>query len=237
MLRSLFISLALALALGGCSHNAPPIGGPGVVVANADELPAPTSRDAYENAKPYLIGPLDKLRIDVFGVAELSNRELQVDAGGNVSFPLAGEFVATGKQPAELAREIEGRLAGQFIRDPQVTVNVAEIVSQQLTVDGEVLKPGLYPILGKMTLERAIAYAGGLSEYAKLDDVVVLRTANGQKYAAIYNLGAIRRGNYKDPEVFANDMVIVGNSRARRFFKDLLQSAPLLTTPLVLLLQ
>jgi polysaccharide biosynthesis/export protein len=83
---------------------------------------------------------------------------------------------------------------------------------------------------------RAVAVAKGTAEFAKLDDVVIFRTVNGQKMAALYNLKAIRRGVYNDPEVFANDVVVVGDSQARRLFKDALQIAPTLLTPLVYIL-
>ena len=84
---------------------------------------------------------------------------------------------------------------------------------------------------------RAVATARGIDEFAKLDDVVVLRTVNGQRYAGLYNLAAIRRGNYVDPDIFANDTVIVGESKQRRMFRDFLQLVPLLTTPLIIALQ
>jgi polysaccharide biosynthesis/export protein len=88
-----------------------------------------------------------------------------------------------------------------------------------------------------MTLVRAVATAEGTAEFAKLDDVVIFRTVKGQQLAALYNLKAIRRGSYADPEVFANDVVVVGDSQAKRLFKDALQVLPLLTTPLIILLQ
>ena len=84
---------------------------------------------------------------------------------------------------------------------------------------------------------RAVAVAGGTKDYADLQDVVVFREVGGQKYAALYNLEAIRRGNYADPEIYANDVIIVGDDNAKRVFRDLLQNAPLLTTPLIVLLQ
>jgi len=59
----------------------------------------------------------------------------------------------------------------------------------------------------------------------------------GQQYVGIYNLDAIRRGNYADPEVFPNDIVIVGDSPERRRFKDILTALPALVSPLVLLTQ
>jgi polysaccharide biosynthesis/export protein len=209
----------------------------GVVVVNDGELPAPDRADLVELSRPYLIGPFDKLLIEVFGIEELSKKEVQTDAGGRISFPLAGIVDAAGRTPAEVENIIEERLRGRFVRDPQVTVNLKETVSQVITVDGEVKEPGLYPVIGRMTLIRAVATAKGLSEYAKLDDVVIFRTVKNEKMAALYNLKAIRRGYYDDPEVFANDVVVVGNSSSRRLFKDVLQIAPILTTPIILLLQ
>jgi polysaccharide export outer membrane protein len=88
-----------------------------------------------------------------------------------------------------------------------------------------------------MTLMRAIATAKGLDEFANQSDVVVFRTVEGQKLAALYNLKAIRRGAYEDPEIFANDVVVVGDSSARRLFRDIIQASPLLTTPLIVALQ
>ena len=175
--------------------------------------------------------------IDVFGIEELSEKEVQTDASGRISFPLAGVIEAAGKTPGEIEEEIEARLRSRYVRDPQVTVNLKETVSQVITVDGQVKKPGLYPVVGKMTLMRAVATAEGTAEFARLDDVVIFRTVKGQQLAALYNLKAIRRGNYQDPEVFANDVVVVGDSQARRLFKDALQIVPLLTTPLIIALQ
>ena len=77
----------------------------------------------------------------------------------------------------------------------------------------------------------------GTDEFAKLDDVVVFRTVKGQSLAALYNLKAVRSGAYPDPEVFANDVVVVGDSKARRIFKDLLAVTPGLLTPLIILLR
>ena len=162
---------------------------------------------------------------------------MQTDASGRISFPLAGVVEAAGSTPAELETVLAQRLRERFVRDPQVTVNLKETVSQVITIDGQVTEPGRYPVIGRLTLMRAIATAKGTAEYAKLDDIVVFRTVKGQRYAALYNLRAIRTGAYPDPEVFANDVVVVGDSKGRRLFKDLIQVIPALTTPIVLLLQ
>jgi polysaccharide biosynthesis/export protein len=242
---SRFILLSSCVALSACAGSsqlgkAPKnaVGAPSnVTVAESGQLPPPERMDLFEMNRAYLIGPFDKLIIDVFGIEELSKKEVQTDAGGRISFPLAGIIEAVGKTPAEVEDVIEERLRGRFVRDPQVTVNLKETVSQVITVDGQVKEPGLYPVIGKMTLMRAVATAQGAAEFAKLDDVVIFRTVKGQKMAALYDLKAIRRGAYDDPEVFANDVVVVGDSNARRLFKDALQVLPLLTTPIVVALQ
>ena len=104
-----------------------------------------------------------------------------------------------------------------------------------VAVDGEVKRAGAYPVVGRVTLMRAVALAGGTAEFAKLEDVVIFRTVGGKDYVGIYNLGAIRRGNYADPEVFPNDVVIVGDSPQRRRFNQLLMTVPALLSPIILL--
>jgi polysaccharide export outer membrane protein len=227
----------LMLMLSACVHTPPLVSSQAVTVVPNTELPPPSGADLSAQERPYLIGPFDKLRIDVFGIAELSDREIQVDASGRASFPLAGSFQAAGLTPTQLAEELQRRLAGSYIRNPQVTVNLQETVSQVVTVDGQVARPGLYPVVGRMTLMQAVATAGGSGEFARLDDVVVFRTVNGAHYVALYNLRAIRRGAYTDPEVFANDIVVVGDSQARRLFRDVLTAAPLIMAPIVAILQ
>lgn len=233
MMQRLFILISAA-ALTGCGGPTLLGGSPDVTVVSADGLPEPTRLDQQSSNRPYLIGPFDKLKIDVFGVEDLS-KEMQIDASGRLSFPLVGVVEASGLTPGELADELEKRLQGRYVRDPQVTVNLEETVSQVITVDGQVTKPGLYPVIGRMTLMRAVATAGGASEFAKLNDVVIFRSVNGDQLAGLYNLKAIRRGSYSDPEVFANDVIVVGDSQARRLFRDLIQASPLITTPLIIL--
>ena len=235
------LTIGLCLVLGACGGREPfavnSAGQSGVQVPSDGVLPPPDRSDLFAQNRPYLIGPFDRLTIDVFGIEELSKKEVQTDAGGRISFPLAGIVEAAGLTPGELEKVLEERLRGRYVRDPQVTVNLKETVSQTITVDGQVKEPGLYPVIGRMTLMRAVATAKGAGEFAKLDDVVVFRTVHGQRMAALYNLKSIRRGYYDDPEVFANDVVIVGDSPARRLFKDALQVLPVLTTPLVIALQ
>lgn len=203
-------------------------------MAQGTELPPPTREDVVAAERPYLVGPFDKLKIDVFGVEQLQNKEYQIDASGRLSFPFVGTLTAGGRTPQEISDELASRLRGRIIRDPQVTVNLIETVSQLVTVEGAVKKPGRYPAFGAMTLLRTIAVAEGTTDVAKLDSVLVFRTVGGNKYVGAYNLKAIRLGNYPDPAIYANDVVVVGDSATRRLFRDL---SPLLVSPLVVLLQ
>ena len=225
--------MSVVLLLCGCVGNKALGGDPKITVIDTAVLPIPDRSDLIGQERPYLIGAFDKLTIDVFGIEELSKKEVQTDASGRISFPLAGVVSAAGKTPAEVEVILQDRLRSAYVRDPQVTVNLKETVSQVITVDGQVTEPGLYPVIGRMTLMRAVATAKGVSEFAKLNDVVVFRTVKGQKLAALYDLRAIRRGAYEDPEVFANDVVVVGDSKARRIFKDVLQVIPAVVTPII----
>ena len=235
-IKRLALVSTCAIALASCAGK-PRLGGdPQLSVVASTELPRPSRSDLSGSTTPYYVGPLDRLVIDVFGVEELSEREVQVDASGRISFPLAGVVDVAGLTPGEVEAELTRRLASAYVRDPQVTVNLKETVSQVVTIDGQVEKPGVYPVVGQMSLMRAIAKAEGTGEFSRLDDVVVFRTVQGQRYAALYDLKAIRRGAYADPEIFAGDVVMVGESRSRRLFKDLLATVPLLTTPLIIAL-
>jgi polysaccharide export outer membrane protein len=227
--------VVLAVLVGSCGGRAV-IGGDPQLQVVAGGLPTPQRVDAMSTAVPYYIGPFDRLVIDVFGIEELSQREFQVDASGRLSFPLIGVVDAMGKTPGELEGELGRDLVRAHVRNPQVTVNLKEAVSRVITVEGEVEKPGVYPVVGRLTLMGAVATAQGTSEFAKLKDVVVFRTVGGQRYAALYNLDAIRHGAYPDPDVYASDVVMVGESRGRRLFKDLLQVTPALVTPLAIAL-
>nr|WP_183985019.1 polysaccharide biosynthesis/export family protein [Sphingomonas jinjuensis] len=236
MFRRLLPVILSACVLAGCGGRHPPLEStPDLTVTKDVGLPAPDRRDLVAPDRVSLIGPLDTLGIDVFNAQDFS-REVVVDASGRIAMPLIGTIDANGKTATELASEITGLLKGRYIRDPDVTVNIKESVSQVVTVDGSVNKPGLYPVTNQSTLLRAVAASGGLGDYAKINDVVILRTVNGKRMAGLYNIGAIRRGIYVDPPVYANDVIVVGDSPARRMFRDALAVAPLLVAPLVAIL-
>jgi polysaccharide export outer membrane protein len=231
-----FTVLAVVALLGGCAHAPAFAPGAHLTLVPDTELPPPAGVVPGSTERPYHIGPLDRLSFSVFGIPELS-QVAQVDVSGRISLPLIGALNVAGRIPEDVSSEVADRLRRQFVRDPHVTVNVEETASQTLTVEGQVREPGVYPVFGRMTLMRAIAQAKGTTEFARLQDVVIFRTVGDREMAALYNLQSIRRGVYPDPEVFAQDLIVIGDSPGRRLFRDILQAAPLLATPVVAVLQ
>ena len=241
-MRFAFAAAAAAIAMTGCASRGPELGlAPGTYanvqpLSAATGLPAPTRQDLAPEGRPYLIGPFDRMRIDVLGIEDLS-RDVQADASGRISYPLLGVLEVSGRTPQELQAQIASGLRNNHVRDPQVTVNMTETVNQVVTVDGQVGQPGQYPVVGRMTLLRAIANARGTTEFARQQNVLIFREVEGQQLVGLYNLQAIRRGLYADPEIFPNDVVVVDEDRARRMFRDIIGLAPVLTAPLIAVLQ
>ncbi len=235
-MRKALIALVAAASLAGCAGRDRLTSTAQLSVVESTVLPAPDRSDLTAADRPALIGPLDTIQVDVFNVPDLT-RDLQVDASGRIAMPLIGTMDARGKTAGELAGMIERALAGRYVRNPEVTINIRNSVSQVVTVDGQVVEPGLYPVTNQMTLMRVIASAKGLSEFAREDDVVILRTVDSRRMAGLYNIAAIRRGRYDDPPIYANDVVIVGDSPQRRMFRDVVSLAPLLAAPLIAILQ
>lgn len=231
----LSVAAILAASVGGCAEDRF-VGRPGLTVAEQTTLPEPLATDLVSSSRPQVLGPFDQVSVDVFGLPEFS-RTVTIDRSGNIALPLAGEIPAAGKTPTELAQAVTQRLRASYVRDPRVTINVTQVVSQVLTVAGEVRSPGLYPVTGRMTLMRAIARAQGTNDVAREDLVLVYRKVNGRDLVGLYDLRSIQRGIYPDPEVFANDIVQVDESRARRLFNLALPVSSLLVGPLVAVLR
>lgn len=231
------VAMAMMFAVSACSQRAP-IGSTGVVSEySGSELPEPASADFVEAPRDFVVGAFDVLNIGVFGIDEFQPRQIRLSGSGSLSFPLAGETQVAGMTTQEVASLLAQRLKAKGIRDPQVSVNLVENNSQVYTVSGQVEQPGSYPAMGNTSLLRAVASARGLSEFADGDDIVVFRTVNGQKLAAMYSLRAIERGNYADPKIYPNDVIVVADEKSRRLFRDLLQVIPVLSTPLIVLLR
>lgn len=235
-MRTFYIVLVAAMFVAGCAGREQLTSTERLtVVEGSTALPPPGRGDLIAADRPALIGPLDTIEVDVFGIPDLG-REMQVDSSGRISMPLAGTIDARGKTAEELSRSVEAALRSRYVRNPEVTINIKNSVSQVVTVDGQVTEPGLYPVTNQMTLLRVIASAKGLNEFARQDDVVILRTVGDRRMAGLYNIADIRRGAYDDPSVYANDIIIVGDSPQRRMFRNFVSVAPLLAAPLVAIL-
>lgn len=198
--------------------------------ANAQlELPDTTSSITTGDLR---IGPMDVVNVSVFGVPEL-DADYQVDFSDAIRMPLVGEVPARGLTAFELARKIETLLNETILQDSSVNVVVKESVGKRVTLDGSVVKPGLYPMEGRTTLLQAVATAGGPSDGANPKNVVIFRTIQGERKAAGFNLELIRKGEAEDPEVFGNDIIVVDGSEARQIYGDVLRSIPLLSFLLI----
>ena len=175
----------------------------------------------------YKIGPLDSVDIAVFQEPELSSKGVQVDAAGRVALPLVGTVDAAGKTASELSRELERKFGEKYLNNPQVTVTVAGSVSQKVAVQGEVTQPGVYELKGPTTLLEVLSLAKGETDVASLREVVVFRTIGGKRMGAVFDVSTIRRGVANDPQVQGNDLVIVGASAARQFWRNVMTTTPL----------
>ncbi|MEX2034131.1 MAG: polysaccharide biosynthesis/export family protein [Xanthobacteraceae bacterium] len=126
--------------------------------------------------RPYTLDAGDKLRVVVFGQDALSNN-YTVGADGTVTLPLIGAVPARGLTTTQLSGAIALKLRQDYIRDPSVAVEVETY--RPFFVLGEVAYPGQYPYVPNMTVEAAIAVAGGFTPRADKDRVVVNRNARG----------------------------------------------------------
>ena len=147
------------------------------IVPGADVLKPPVNTVV---GVEYRLGPDDQIEVFVWKEPELSTT-VTVRPDGWVSLPLAGEIEATGKTAVELQQEIATKI-GKFVVNPIVNVMVKQVNSLKISVLGEVRKPDVYRIKNRVTVLDAIAMAGGFTDLAKPNKVVVLRnTPTGPK--------------------------------------------------------
>ncbi|CAB1275826.1 polysaccharide biosynthesis/export family protein [Candidatus Nitrosacidococcus tergens] len=190
-----------------------------------------TNLEKSLNQHDYQIGPSDVLSVDVFQVEEISEEEIVVDNGGTISLPLIGSIQAAGLTPDELEANITKILGEKYLQNPQVSVSIVEHISKRFTVAGEVKKPGLYPIEGPTTLVQAISAAQGEGEFADLSKVGLIRTIKGNRQMSFYNVNEIRSQTAIDPQIHANDVVIVNQSRFDVFWDELTRFFHIFVSP------
>lgn len=126
---------------------------------------------------PYTLAGGDRLRIIIFGQDSLSN-SYNVDGSGHIAMPLIGTIPARGQTTQSLARAIEDRLRGGFLREPKVSVEVEQY--RPFFVLGEVNASGQFPYVNQMTVQTAVAIAGGFSPRANRNYAELTRVMQGQ---------------------------------------------------------
>lgn len=154
-LRSVFVLIAMTLALASCAAR-------GVIA----ERPAPAEGDAY------LLDTGDKLRITVFGQDDLSG-EYDVDGTGAISMPLLPPIYARGLTADEFEAALEAELGQKLLRNPNVSIQVTQF--RPFFILGEVKNAGQYPYVNGMTVQSAAAIAGGFTYRANVDRVTITR--------------------------------------------------------------
>jgi polysaccharide export outer membrane protein len=167
-MKRLLPLLAAAIALGGCASS---------------NLPLAPSKAAVADYK-YLIGPGDLLNIIVWRNPELS-LSVPVRPDGRLTAPLIEDLVAMGRNPFDLAREIEKKLT-RYIQDPVVTVIVSSFVgptSEQIRIVGSAARPAALPYRQNMTVLDAMIAVGGITEFAAGNRAVLIRASEkGRQY-------------------------------------------------------
>lgn len=191
-----------------------------VVSASAQEVYPTTSNGARlstagpppAGVKPppdYTIGPDDVLIVLFWKDKEMSG-EVTVRPDGKISLPLINEIEAAGLKPEELRVKLE-EAASKFIEEPTPTIVVKQINSRKVFITGSVLKPGPYPLTAPTTVLQLIAMAGGLSEFANKEKILVLRVVNGRQVSYRFNYKEVseQKNLHQNQELKIGDTVLV----------------------------
>jgi polysaccharide export outer membrane protein len=226
--RSLIPLMLLASGLAAAADPSPAV--PVKKVADSVELALPDNisiKGVYSGSTEYRIGSQDLLEVSVFLNEDLK-REVRVNSVGQISLPLIGTVLAGGKTVEELEQELMAAYGKSLLQNPQINVFIKEFTSQRVTIEGAVSKPGIYPIKGKTSLLQAVALAEGIDmNLARLDSILVFRTVNSQRMAAKFDLNLIRSGDAADPQIFGDDIIVVGVSSRKWAYRKFLESIPL----------
>jgi polysaccharide export outer membrane protein len=192
-----------ALALSGCMRGAAPVAAIqpqsdldsmayGQTFSAAPRQAYAQAPVAYAAAMPvasdtaYRLDAGDRLRVVVYGQEGLTNT-YAIDAGGSITMPLIGSVPARGRTPAGLAADITAKLRNGFIRDPSVAVEIEAY--RPFFILGEVLAPGQYPYVPNMSVESAVAIAGGFSPRARRDRVTLTHSDSSGSMRVVVPLG------------------------------------------------
>lgn len=171
------ISFAAALAAQPAGAQAPARGTP----APKPQPPAvtPTAPAGVALPADYIIGPEDVLQVLFWREKDMS-ADVIVRPDGKISLPLLNDVVVAGLTPDQVRQQVTEE-AKKFVEDPNATVVVKQINSRKVYITGNVERPGPFPLLRATTVLQLIAMAGGLKEFAKAGDIVVVRSDLGQQ--------------------------------------------------------
>jgi len=173
---------------------------------------------AATDQNEYVVGPTDVLSIAVYGEAAMTGK-YTVGNDGELTFPLLGRVKAAGLTVRAIEADLRARLAEGLLKNPQVTVEVAEYRSQRVFVIGEVAKPGAIPLTGGTTLLEALAGAGALTDRAG-GDLLLLRPSaptrdSGPVLPGAPGVTEVRRVNIQELQVGAvsdNSRLVSGDT-------------------------
>ena len=158
----------------------------------------------------YKIGSGDVLEIVTWKEPDLSREEVLVRTDGFISFPLLNDVRAAGLTPTELKKSIEDGLKA-YVSSPEVTVTIVTSGSQRFYILGEVVNTGEYPLVKHLTVLQAFALAGGFTEWASKDEILLLRKENGKDVTIRVDYKELADGKNLDQNVpvKADDTIIV----------------------------
>lgn len=212
------------LGLGACASTPEPVLGPTVSQPRAD-----LGQQGYSTQIPdtYQLRPADVISVNVFREPDFSLDAVRVGVGGNISVPMIGTIEVAGLTTEQLEQQLRQRLSTAGLRDPMVSVNVAEYASHLVTVDGAVENPGVYDFQPGARLSSAIALANGTSRVADSELIAVFRETPEGLQVARFDLKQINQGTMLDPVLQPSDRVFVGTDGLAQAQQDLLQSLPL----------
>ncbi len=169
-------------AVTGQTYSAPAYRAPATTTYSgypAIALSAPAAYAAPPQQAPYTLDSGDRLRVVVFGQDGLTNSYV-VDVSGDIAMPLIGSVAARGLTTDQLSSRIAGLLRQGYVRDPHVAVEVEAY--RPFFILGEVTQPGQYPYVANMTVETAVAIAGGFTPRGYKREVVISRNYGNQAY-------------------------------------------------------
>lgn len=198
-----------------------PQGAPLNPQAAADQpKPEPQPVQVFGTGKEYRVGANDLLDFEILNL-ENGKRTVRVNTTGFVSLPLIGAVAVAGLTQQEIEAQVAALYGEKYLQDPQVSVFIREYTTERITVDGAVAKPGIYPLVGQMTLLRALALAGGFGQIANPSEVKVFRRGdNGERQIATFDVDKIRSGKNEDPPLRGDDLIVVQRNAARAALKD-----------------